>query len=139
MWTCNNCTRSFKNTNQKHYCGNQSIGNFLIGKTESSLALLDHLIAKFEEIGPIQVYATKSIIVVSREKGFTYVINIGKNFVDVIFPFKERYEDNLCFRKIALVPGSNDYNHHLRIVMPEDINEEVFDYMKKAYANGKNL
>lgn len=139
MWNCNNCTRSFKNTNQKHYCGDKTVDDFLINKTESSLALLDHLIAKFEEIGPIQLHATKSTIVISREKGFAYVTNIGKNFVDVVFPFKELYEDNLCFRKIALVPGSNDYNHHFRIIMPEDINKEVFDYMKKAYTNGKKL
>jgi len=139
MWACNNCNREFIKANQKHYCGAQNIDDFLIGKTDYTVTLFEHLVAKFEEIGPISLHATKSMIVFSRDKGFAYVINLGKNFVDVVLPFKEPYVDNLCFRKIALVPRSTDYNHHLRIIMPEDINEEVFDYMKKAYAYGKNL
>lgn len=139
MWTCNNCNLDFKNTYQKHNCGAQTVENFLFGKTNYTLTLFEHLVAKFEEIGPISLHATRSMIVFKKDKGFAYVVNLGKNFVDVVLPFKEPYEDNLCFRKIALVSGSSDYNHHLRIIMPEDINEEVFDYMKKAYANGKNL
>lgn len=139
MWVCNLCNRSFKNNNQQHYCTDQSVGIFLAGKTETSISLFDHLISKFNEIGPIQLHATKSMIVISADIAFAYVIALGKNFVEVVLPFKEHFEDNLCFRKIALVPGSNDYNHHLRMVLPEDLNEEVFDYLKKAYANGKKL
>lgn len=139
MWTCSSCNRSFKNTNQTHYCGDQTVSDFLLGKTETAIDLFNQLITKFEEIGPIKLHATKAMIVISADLKFAYIITMGKTFVDVVFPFKELFEDNLCFRRMALVPGTNDYNHHLRIITPEDINDEVFDYMKKAYANGKNL
>ena len=139
MWTCNLCKRTFKYTNQTHYCGDQTAGNFLAGKTEVALNLFDQLIAKFEEIGPVKLYATKSMIVIAADIRFAYVINLGKNFVDVVLPFKTLYEDNLCFRKIVPVPGGDDYNHHLRLMFPDDLNEEVFSYLKKAYANGKAL
>lgn len=137
MWNCPLCNRSFKHTNQTHYCGDRTVGDFLVGKTETAIELFNHLISKIEEIGPVQLHATKSMIVISAETRFAYVINLGKTFVDVVLPFKELYEDNLCFRKMAQVPGTNDFNHHLRIMFPEDINEEVTDYLKKAYANGK--
>jgi hypothetical protein len=139
MWTCSLCNHSFSNNNQQHYCTNKTVGEYLAGKTVVSLGIFVHLISKFEEIGPIQLQATKSMIVISADIKFAYIIAVGKNFVDLVLPFKKHFEDNLCFRKVALVPGSNDYNHHLRIMHPEDINEEVFDYLKLAYANGKKL
>lgn len=139
MWICSLCNRSFKNNNQQHYCIDKTVGDFLIGKTETSLQLFEHLILKIEEIGPIQLHATKSMLIISADVGFAYITAMGKNFVDVVLPFKELFEDNFCFRKVALVPGSNDYNHHLRMMLAEDINEEVFNYLKRAYANGKKL
>lgn len=139
MWTCSLCNRSFKNTDQQHYCSDKTVGDFLAGKTETALQLFEHLISRLEEIGPIRLHATKSMLIISADVGFAYVIALGKNFVDLVLPFKKHFEDNLCFRKIALVPGSNDYNHHLRLMLPEDINEEVLSYLKKAYANGKKL
>jgi hypothetical protein len=64
---------------------------------------------------------------------FAYIIQLGKNFIDVVFPFKQAYSDNLCFNKIKPVPGSDDFNHHFRMYFVEDINEEVRGYMKLAY------
>ena len=138
-WTCALCNRSFQRTGQIHYCGDQSVAGLLNNKSAVAIQLFDHLIAKFTEIGPLHVYETKSMVVLAHEKGFAYVINIGLHFIDVVFPFKESFNDNLCFRKIAPVPGSDDYNHHLRLMFTEDINDEVFDYMKKVYALGKNI
>ena len=139
MWICPYCNRQFKKNNQVHYCGDKAISDFLVGKTDIAVELFDHLISKFNEIGLVNIYATKSMIVIVRETRFAYVINLGKTFIDVVLPFKESYDNNLCFRKIALVPGSNDYNHHLRIMHTADFNEEVFGYLKKAYENGKDI
>jgi len=138
-WTCSICQRSFESINQTHYCGDKTVGDFLIGKTDFVIELFDHFIKRYSEIGPIKLYATKSMIVLANEKRFAFIINIGKNFIDVVLPFKEPFDDNFCFKKIALVPGSDDYNHHLRLMLPEDINEEVFEYMNKAYIIGKNI
>lgn len=139
MWECHLCNRIFKNNHQAHFCADKTVGDFLTGKSDSSLALFDYFILRLEEIGPVKLYATKSMIVIAADTGFAYVINLGKNHIDVVLPYNEQYEDNLCFRKIAQVPGSNKYNHHLRIIYKEDINDEVFGFMKKAYANGKNV
>jgi hypothetical protein len=62
-----------------------------------------------------------------------YVIRLGKNFVDIVFPFDQPYPDNLCFHKIAQVPGSRQFNHHLRIFNKEDLNEEVLRFMRLAF------
>jgi hypothetical protein len=67
---------------------------------------------------------------------FAYVIQLGKNFIDVVFSFKQAHEDNLCFNKIKPVPGSDDFNQHFRMHYKEDINKEVRMYMKMAYESG---
>ncbi|KQC01608.1 hypothetical protein AQF98_07000 [Pedobacter sp. Hv1] len=122
-----------------HYCGDKTVNDFLIGKNEEVIDLFNHFILRYREIGEIKLQATKSMIAIMADQRFAYIIKIGKDFIDIVLPFKKPFEDNLCFRKIALVPGSTDYNHHLRLYYPDDINEEVFDYMKLAYANGKSI
>ncbi|MFD0940577.1 DUF5655 domain-containing protein [Pedobacter boryungensis] len=139
MWTCVLCNQTFQNPNQIHYCGDKTIDDFLIGKSDKTIDLFNHFITKYKEVGDIKLHATKTMIALSANKRFAYIIKLGKDFIDIVFPFKEPFEDNYCFRKIAAVPGSNDYNHHLRIYLPEDVNDEVLTYMKKAYINGKDI
>lgn len=63
-----------------------------------------------------------------------WVTQLGKNFIHVVFPFKKAYEDQFCFQKIAQVPGdAKQYNHHFRMYHPEDVNQEVIQFMKLAY------
>jgi len=133
MWICALCNREFVNTNQVHSCNDKTLGDFLKGKTDYTIGLFYHLINEFQQIGEVTVHPTKSMIAFAARTRFAYVIQLGKNFVDVVFPFKQPYSDNLCFNKIKPVPGSDDFNHHLRLYFPEDINDEVRLYMKMAY------
>jgi hypothetical protein len=91
---------------------------------------------EFQQIGEVTVHPAKSMISFAARTRFAYVIQLGKNFVDVVMPFKQQYNDNLCFNKIKQVPGTDDYNHHLRIFSAEDINDEVRMYMRAAVEKG---
>jgi hypothetical protein len=137
MWTCPKCNQQFVNTNQAHSCNDKQLSDFLNGKSLHTVGLFNHLVDEFHQIGDVKVQALKSMISFGSRTKFAYVIQLGKNFVDVVFPFKQAYTDNLCFNKIKPVPGSDDFNHHLRIYLPEDINDEVRSYMRLAYANGQ--
>jgi hypothetical protein len=114
----------------------KTLNDFLDGKSPHTVGLFHHLVAEFQLIGDVNVRPLKSMIALAAPKGFAYVIQLGKNFIDVVFPFKQPYSDNLCFNKIKQVPGNDDYNHHLRIFFTEDINDEVRHYMRMAYQNG---
>jgi hypothetical protein len=81
----------------------------------------------------VTIHPTKSMIAFASKKRIAYVIQLGKNFVDIVLPFDKPYEDNLCFRKIAQVPGTQQFNHHLRLMSKDDINKEVLHFMKLAY------
>lgn len=111
--------------------------HFLAGKSPQTLMLFDHLVKEFQQIGDVEFIPAKTMIgIATPRKRIAWVTQLGKNFVHVVFPFKQPYPDNLCFQRIAQVPGDEQYNHHLRIFAPEDINDEVRGYMKLAYNEG---
>ncbi len=107
---------------------------FLNGKTAHTLALFDYFISEFQKIGPVTLHPAKTMIGVSNgRKRIVYIIRLGKDFLLVVFPFKRRYDDNLCFEKIAQVPGDEQCNHYFRMLQTEDVNDELQTYMRIAY------
>lgn len=108
------------------------LSDFLNGKTEFTLGLFRFFIDQLAGFGEINLRATKSMIAIESKTNFAYITQLGKNFIHVVIPFNQPYEDNLCFTKIAQVPGTNQFNHHLRIFFKEDINDEVKGFLKMA-------
>jgi hypothetical protein len=122
--------------NQLHSCGDKVLGDFLNNKSEQTVSLFWHFVESYQQFGKVTIHPTKSMIGFAAKTRIAYVIRLGKNFVDVVFPFGKPYPDNLCFHKIAQVPGTEQFNHHLRLQSPEDINAEVKKFMKLAYKEG---
>ena len=110
----------------------KTVADFLQGKSAHTIELFDHFISQYDLLAPVAVHATKSMIVISGPHRGAYITQLGKTFIDVVFPFKQAYTDNLCFTSIKRVPGTNDYNHHFRMCSKDDINEEVRHFMLLA-------
>lgn len=114
---------------------NKTIAGFLTGKSPHTIELFNYFITAFNNIGPIEMHAAKTMIGISNgHKRIAWVTQLGKNFIHVVFPFQQAYTDNLCFTKIAQVLGNNkQFNHHFRMLYTGDINDEVMHFMKLAY------
>ncbi|QDW28184.1 hypothetical protein FFJ24_008905 [Pedobacter sp. KBS0701] len=108
------------------------LSDFLKGKTEYTLGLFRFFIEQLAEFGEISLRPAKSMIAIESKTPFAYITQLGKNFVHVVIPFDQSYKDNLCFTKIIQVPGTNQFNHHLRIFFEEDINKEVKTFLRMA-------
>jgi hypothetical protein len=114
------------------------LSEFLAGKTVHTLMLYNHFLNEFKKIGDITVEPTKTMIGISNShKRIAWVTQLGKNFIHVVFPFKQPYEDNMCFQKVGQVPGQQQFNHHFRMLNIDDVNEEVFDFIRLAYYEEK--
>ena len=111
-----------------------TVEDFLSGKSDVTLALFHHFVTTYRSLAGLTIYPTKTMIGIAHSgKCIAYVTQLGKNFVHVVFPFKKPYPDNLCFQKIAQVPGdAHQFNHHFRMYHTEDVNEEVQGFMKLA-------
>lgn len=126
-----------KNT-QPDY-NSKAIKDFLAGKSPYTLDLFHHFVAEYYKIGDITLHAAKTMIgIANDDKRIAWVTQFGKSFIHIVFPFKKPYPYNLCFQKIAQVPGdAHQFNHHFRMLYEEDVNEEVIKYMKMTYYDNK--
>jgi hypothetical protein len=96
--------------------------------------LFDHFIAELQKIGPVIIHPHKTMISIAKgKKGVAYVTQSGKKFIHVVFAFKQRHDDNLCFQRIQEVPGRHVVYHHFRLLDKDDINDEVQKFMRIAY------
>ena len=136
MWTCPLCTQQFVNNNQLHSCNDKTLTDFLDGKPDHTISLFWHFVQQYQKIGKISIHPTKSMIAFAARTRIAYVTRLGKNFVDITFPFTKPYPDNLCFHKIAQVPGQQQFNHHFRMMRKEDLNKEMEGFMRLAFNEG---
>lgn len=112
----------------------KELDRFIAGKTEHTRGLLEHFCLQFLSLGKITLSPAKTMVGIHNgTKRVAYITQLGKNFIHVVFPFNKAFKDNLCFQKIANVPGDKQFNHHFRMLLKEDVNEEVLFYMKKAF------
>jgi hypothetical protein len=113
----------------------KELERFVAGKSTVTLELLDHFVGEFKKVGEITLVPAKTMIgVVGTSKRIAWITQLGKSFIHVVFPFRRPYTDNLCFQKIAQVPGVlHQYNHHFRMLRLEDVNEEVRKFMRMAF------
>ena len=113
---------------------NKTIQDFLKGKTDRTLELYHHFINEYKKLGAVTLHPAKTMIGIANDKKrIAWITQLGKNFIHVVFPFKQPYPDNLCFQKIAQVPGdAHQFNHHFRMYYIEDVNDEVKKFMKMA-------
>lgn len=137
MWTCPLCNQTFKNTNQQHSCNDKVLADFLRGKSDNVVALFWHFIHEFRSIGPVTIHPAKTMIGIAATKRIAWITRLGRDFVDVSFPFTQAYNDNLCFYRIGQVPGEQQFNHYFRMMRAEDVNDEVKTYMKMAWDRGQ--
>ena len=118
----------------------KELSDFLVGKSEHTLMLFHHFVNEFQKVGPVTLHPAKTMIgITNSHKRVVYITQLGKNFIHVVFPFKQPYPDNLCFQKIAQVPGDMQFNHHFRMLQKEDVNEEIIEFMRLAYNDEKSM
>jgi hypothetical protein len=115
-----------------------SIEDHLAGKSGHTRDLFAHFVNEFRKVGEVTVEPAKTMVgIATSRKRIAYVTQFGKAFIHVVFPFEKAYEENLCFQKIAQVPGdAKQFNHHFRMLAKADINSEVKKFMKLAYSKG---
>lgn len=117
----------------------KTVEEFLSGKSQHTKELFRFFVDAFLKVGKVEILPAKTMIgIATPRKRIAYVTQLGKDFVHVVFSFEKAYEDNLCFQKIAQVPGTTkQFNHHFRMYRKEDLNDEVRRFMKLAYSLGR--
>lgn len=136
MWTCPACSQKFLHENQYHSCNDRSVDSFFIGKSDQVIELFQYFIEEYKKIGCFVLHPAKSRIAFAAKIRFGYVSRVGKDFIDIALTFDKPYVDNLCFYRIGEVPGGKIFQHYIRLMLKDDINDEVRKFMRMALQVG---
>ena len=115
---------SLSTTTSLHSCNDKTLNDFLKGKPEYNISLFWHFVRQYQQPGKVTVHPTKSMIALAAKTRIDHTARSRKDFVDVTFPFYKPCNDNLCFPKIAQVPGQQQFDHHFQMHRKEDGNKE---------------
>ena len=69
---------------------NNCLDDFLKEKSEHAQMLFDYFIKAYCTVGEIEIHPAKTMIGIDNErKRIAWVTQLGKNFLHVVFPFKQ--------------------------------------------------
>lgn len=134
MWRCPKCRRQFANRNQSHACGSHTLAQHFRGKPPAIRELFDAIEAAVRRCGPVTVLPEKSRIAFQVRMSFAQVTP-KQGWLDGHVVLARRFE-HPRFRKIDTISRRN-HVHHFRITSLDEIDGEVEEWLREAYAVGE--
>ncbi len=129
MWTCPNCERNFKSTNQSHMCTDTTIDDLFAGRPDGLILAFDAILVGVIDWEPCSVGTSTKAIVFTKEKAWLIIRPMSKE-LDIKFYHPEKIEHRLV-RKTA--HWGNKFAHHIRISDEDEVTDELIELLRKGY------
>ncbi len=126
MWTCPNCERIFKSTNQSHSCNEKTLDELFEGKPDDVLLAFDRIMTEVVNWEPCSLGAAKKAVVFTSKKAWLIARPMTK-VLDVKF-YNDEPLDSRIIHKIDI--WGKKYAHHIRLKNEDEVTEEVFKLLK---------
>jgi hypothetical protein len=133
MWTCPECGRSFANTNQAHACQTTTVEDYLTAKTDLAISIYEALVGALEVAGEFRVHPQKTRIAFISRMTFVW-ISLARGWADIGFVLPDPLDDDRV-RKLQLY-GPTSWGHSIRVTSPDEIDDEVRDWLADALKRG---
>ncbi len=128
-WKCPQCNRTLKNANQWHCCVNQDIDNLFIGKSPELMFAFEKILSFAYDLENVEISATKNCVLFFKTQTFL-VIKPMKKELNVKFYLAEPQNSFPIFN-VALY--GKQYEHHIRISTIEEVNPQLFSFIKQSH------
>lgn len=129
MWTCPECNRNFKTTNQFHMCVKKDIGELFLDKPDDLVLAYDAILQATESWTPNTYGASVHSIIFTSKKAWM-IIKPMKKELDVKFYYHEPIESDLIKKRSRM---GKKYGHHIRISDEWQVNPPMIDLLKMGY------
>lgn len=136
IWTCPGCGRRFRRANTYHSCGPYSLEQHFSGKGPIVRQLYDRLLETLQEIGAVTVHPVKTRIVFQAEVQFAAAV-IHKDWLEGYF-WLRRQAIHPRIKRIEM-GIFRDYGHIFRLSQPDDLDEDLVNLLREAYAIGTQV
>jgi Domain of unknown function (DUF5655) len=116
-----------------HSCSNYPLEYHFVSKDPIVRLLFDNYVKFVERCGPVTIYAQKTRIIFQTRARFTGVMT-RKRFLECSLWLKRRI-DSPRFHRIETF-GGRDHVHYFRLSDPSQLDDELAEFLKEAYAVG---
>jgi hypothetical protein len=117
-----------------HACGDYSVERFLDGKGPRARALFARFAALVRRCGPVTVAPAKTRIAFMVRVRFASVSRVSERGMTCAFGLRRRLENP----RIARVEQIEKwFVHTLRVASPDELDDEVLEWLREAYAVGE--
>ena len=135
LWRCPRCGRRFANRNQTHTCAApRRLADHYAGRDPLVVATFRALVSAARRNGPVTVLPEKTRIAFAVRMSFA-AFTLKKHWVDGhVVLAKQRASPR--FRTVLSFSPRNVV-HTFRLERPDQVDEEVADWLREAYAVGR--
>ena len=134
LWRCPRCGRQFANRNQTHACGRYRLADHFAGCEPQVVATFRALVAAARRNGPVKVLAEKTRIAFQVRMSFAaFTLRRHRLHGHVVLA---RRRESPRFTKVWVASPRNQV-HEFRLHAPDDVDDEVADWLREAYAVGQ--
>ena len=134
-WRCPECGRQFRQRTREHSCDVMTLSHHLDRASPEVRDGYQAVIDLLSSLGPFRVVPVKTMIVLTAMRNFGG-ITVRKESLDLGF-FLERALDHARVHKSERL-SPRKYAHHVRVAGPQDVDSEIAEWLREAYALGQH-
>ena len=131
MWTCPNCKRSFRNTNQGHSCTQVLNNNVFAGRPAFLKKLYDQIIAEVKQIGSYREETVSPGVIYFKTKSTFLALKVKKTYLEVEF-FLDHHADDPSIAS-WLQTSKHRFVHVVKLDGEYDITNQLAAWIKHSY------
>ena len=131
MWTCPECKREFRNTNQQHTCKLVDKESFFHNRPPHFRNLCKIIRDHVGNLGEFREEAVLPDVIFFKTKSTFLAIKVKKAWLDIEF-FLDHLEDVPPVKKY-LQTSKRRFAHLVSIDEEEDINNQLLDWIGESY------
>ena len=131
MWTCPNCTRKFRNTNQHHTCQLVDVAHIFKNRPPILEKLYEHILDVANTFDDYRIEPIPYDVIRLKTKSTFVSIKRKKDHLEISF-YLNKLEDVPPVAKY-LQMSKNRVVHVVSIDAMEDIDSQLIDWMRRSY------
>jgi hypothetical protein len=130
MWTCPNCGREFKNTNQDHSCVVTDLESHFLNKQQNVVDTFEKIKDEVMKYKDVKINSVKNAILFTAKSHFL-AVKPKKSLLDIEFVLDQPME-GFPIHKTAQA-SKNKWAHFVRLDSPEQVDQQLITWLRNAY------
>lgn len=134
LWECPRCGAKLVLRNLSHACGDYSVEKFLAGKGPAARRLFERFTELVRACGPVELAPAKTRVAFMVRVRFASVNRLSEGGLSAHVWLRRKLTSRR-FQRIEQF-GPRCFVHHFRVTAPEQLDDEVLDWLREAYRVG---